>query len=53
MRLLMVPKTHNANSNDLAEAMYHELTHDVGGTQDLPTTSTRACKVIVIESVEH
>lgn len=35
MRVLMVPKTHNGNINDLAETMYHELTHKVGGTQDI------------------
>ncbi|QSI78987.1 MULTISPECIES: M35 family metallo-endopeptidase [Niveibacterium] len=35
MRVLMVPKTHNGNINDLAETMYHELSHKVGGTTDL------------------
>ncbi|MEO1618970.1 MAG: M35 family metallo-endopeptidase [Planctomycetota bacterium] len=35
MRVLMVPKTHDGNVNDLAETMYHELTHKVGGTDDL------------------
>lgn len=35
MRILMVPKTHNGNINDLAETMYHELSHKVGGTTDL------------------
>jgi hypothetical protein len=35
MRVLMVPKTHKGNINDLAETMYHELTHKVGGTTDL------------------
>lgn len=35
MRVLMVPKTHNGNVKDLAETMYHELSHKVGGTTDL------------------
>jgi Icc-related predicted phosphoesterase len=35
MRVLMVPKTHDGNINDLAETMYHELSHKVGGTTDL------------------
>ena len=35
MRVLMVPKTHNGNVNDLAETMYHELSHKAGGTHDI------------------
>lgn len=35
MRVLIVPKTHNGNVNDLAETMYHELSHKVGGTRDI------------------
>jgi hypothetical protein len=35
MRILMVPKTHNNDINDLAATMYHELSHKVGGTTDL------------------
>lgn len=42
MRVLMVPKTHNGNVNDLAETMYHELSHKVGGTHDI-TYNVDAC----------
>jgi hypothetical protein len=40
MRVLMVPKTHDGNINDLAETMYHELTHKMGGQDN-------ACQVDV------
>jgi hypothetical protein len=35
MRILLVPRTHNNNIDDLAATMYHELSHKVGGTTDL------------------
>lgn len=35
MRVMMVPRTHNGNVGDLAETMYHELAHKIGGVQDL------------------
>lgn len=35
MRVMMVPKTHNGNVGDLAETMYHELAHKIGGVRDL------------------
>ncbi len=35
MRILLVPKTHDGDIDDLAETMYHELSHKVGGTDDL------------------
>ena len=43
MRILMVPKTHGGNVNDLAETMYHELSHKVGGTKDI-TYDVNTCK---------
>jgi hypothetical protein len=42
MRVMMVPRTHNGDVNDLAETMYHELSHKVGGTWDV-TYSKEAC----------
>jgi hypothetical protein len=35
MRVLLVPRTHGGKINDLAETMYHELSHKVGGTKDI------------------
>jgi hypothetical protein len=35
MRIMMVPRTHNGNVGDLAETMYHELAHKVGGVRDV------------------
>ena len=35
MRVLIVPKSHHDDNYDLAETMYHELSHKVGGTHDV------------------
>lgn len=35
MRVLMVPRTHGGSVKDLAETMYHELSHKVGSTRDI------------------
>ncbi len=35
MRVLLVPRTHRGSVDDLAETMYHELSHKVGGTKDI------------------
>jgi hypothetical protein len=43
MRILLVPRTHGGRINDLAETMYHELSHKVGGTRDI-TYSINQCK---------
>lgn len=34
MRILLVPKTHHGDLNDLAATMYHELSHKIGSTTD-------------------
>ena len=43
MRILLVPRTHGGNMSDLAETMYHELSHKVGGTKDI-TYDVNQCK---------
>ncbi len=43
MRILIVPGTHGGNINNLAETMYHELSHKVGGTKDI-TYDVNTCK---------
>lgn len=43
MRILLVPRTHGGKIEDLAETMYHELSHKVGGTQDI-TYDVAKCK---------
>ena len=35
MRVLLIPRTHGGIIDDLAETMYHELSHKVGGTKDI------------------
>jgi hypothetical protein len=35
MRVLLVPRTHGGSIKDLAETMYHELSHKVGSTKDI------------------
>lgn len=43
MRVLLVPRTHGGRIGDLAETMYHELSHKVGGTKDI-TYDVTTCK---------
>lgn len=42
MRVMVVPKTHNGDVGNLAETLYHELSHKVGGTWDV-TYSRGTC----------
>jgi len=43
MRILLVPGSHGGNIDDLAETMYHELSHKTGGTKDI-TYDVNLCK---------
>lgn len=40
MRVMVVPKTHNGDVGNLAETLYHELSHKVGGTWDVTYNKT-------------
>jgi|GEM_PF-5897396 len=40
MRVMVVPRTHNGDVGNLAETLYHELSHKVGGTWDVTYNST-------------
>ena len=42
MRVLLIPRTHGGVIDDLAETMYHELSHKVGGTKDI-TYNVQKC----------
>lgn len=52
MRILMVPRTHGGKVNDLAETMYHELSHKVGGTKDI-TYDVNQCKRNALHSPQQ
>lgn len=45
MRVLIWPRTHRGNIEDLCQTMYHELSHKVGGTDDVDSKySEHLCK---------
>ncbi len=43
MRILLVPRSHGGDVGNLAETMYHELSHKTGGTKDI-TYDVNLCR---------